>query len=418
MGQTRSALSRSAAAAVTPESADEAEQRFRIGRFRLEGSRQGDRSNENPMKDGLFSCLGRRKRHPSPTDVDVVCGTRAGADPAARGDLRVGKLPRDVLVSAAEQHGAAPGCFPTLPGPDGRTQRAVNPQAEFGPSHAPGLDRPTGETTAASCRCEKTNAEPVDNASDPPTGAMEDQPLGGSSQEFGKLTTGLISNDHTLTEMTKTGRTVAPCLAKATGDPPNSVTECPKDSDEPPLSPSGGQSFQGTIPKLIVTRDPSPSRPQETPALLSVRSVLCAGSSLEPHPDDESPCSDSGCGGSPALMRSPRKLSNSSSIGLSSASSFEESEDDFTGSDIESSLSPARSMCSPDDGSGVSVSSFIRQMIPYCMEFISFRTLQFRSKSLAPVMKSSETLLLPVTWELSVSSLCVQRQKQHLQEVK
>uniref|UniRef100_A0A3Q0S6R8 Kinase n=1 Tax=Amphilophus citrinellus TaxID=61819 RepID=A0A3Q0S6R8_AMPCI len=62
-----------------------------------------------------------------------------------------------------------------------------------------------------------------------------------------------------------------------------------------------------------------------------------------PQPEDESPCSDSGCGGSPALMRSPRKLSNSSSIGLSSASSFEESEDDFTGSDIESSLSPNKS---------------------------------------------------------------------------
>ncbi|XP_078480459.1 inositol-trisphosphate 3-kinase C-like [Lampetra planeri] len=161
-----------------------------------------------------------------------------------------------------------------------------------------GLDGRTGETTAASCRCEKTNAEGEDNASDPPTGAMEDQPLGGSSQEFGK------------------------------------------DSDEPQLSLPEAKVSRETIPKLIVTRDPSPSRPQETPALLSVRSVLSAGSSLEPHPDDESPCSDSGCGGSPALMRSPRKLSNSSSI-LSSASSFEESEDDFTGSDIESSLSPA-----------------------------------------------------------------------------
>lgn len=156
--------------------------------------------------------------------------------------------------------------------------------------------------------------------------------------------------------MTKTDRNTVSCAPKATGDQDNcspGETESPKDSDQTP------RGYPGTIPKLIITRDPSPTRSQETPALLSTRTTeLSTGSCLDPHPDDESPCSDSGCGGSPALMRSPRKLSNSSSIGLSSASSFEESEDDFTGSDIESSLSPARSLCSPDDGTGVSVLLF------------------------------------------------------------
>ena len=100
---------------------------------------------------------------------------------------------------------------------------------------------------------------------------------------------------------------------------------------------------------LIITSDSSPSGLQET---LDHQN---RGSCVDLHPDDESPCSDSGCGGSPALMRFPRKLSSSSSAGLSSASSFDESEDDFTGSDIESSLSPARCYSrSPDEGTGVS----------------------------------------------------------------
>ncbi|XP_066560157.1 inositol-trisphosphate 3-kinase Cb [Amia ocellicauda] len=110
----------------------------------------------------------------------------------------------------------------------------------------------------------------------------------------------------------------------------------------------GSQSFPGTIPRLIVTREPSPSRGGGRLA-----SVCDGGSALDTHPDEESPCSDSGCGGSPAPSLLLRKLSSSSSAGLSSASSFEESEDDFTGSDIEpNSLLLQNTLGSPDEAGG------------------------------------------------------------------
>lgn len=110
--------------------------------------------------------------------------------------------------------------------------------------------------------------------------------------------------------------------------------------------------FAGTIPKLIVTHDDLSSGHGDL-------TLSMGGFSLDLHPDEDSPCSDSGCGGSPAPFLFHRKLSSSSSAGLSSASSFEESEDDFTGSDIEpSSLSP--SMCnmfgSPEELAGVGIS--------------------------------------------------------------
>ncbi|XP_075043130.1 inositol-trisphosphate 3-kinase C [Mixophyes fleayi] len=87
-----------------------------------------------------------------------------------------------------------------------------------------------------------------------------------------------------------------------------------------------------SIPRLIITRDASPRR------------YFPSSSSPQPHEmgfgldvplsgEAESPCSDSGCGGSPVPSLYLRKLSSSS--GLSSASSFEESEDDFIGSDVE-----------------------------------------------------------------------------------
>ncbi|CAB1348549.1 unnamed protein product [Coregonus sp. 'balchen'] len=171
---------------------------------------------------------------------------------------------------------------------------------------------------------------------------------------------------HTEVEMTKSNFLTASCEPEAVRK--NEQSSCPVESgkqEDPSInspkqphgqvqSPLGSQRFPGTIPKLIITRDPSPSRTQET---LDPRTmeVGVGGSSLDPHADDESPCSDSGCGGSPALMRFHRKLSNSSSAGcLSSASSFEESEDDFTGSDIESSLSPVicNMLGSPDEGMG------------------------------------------------------------------
>lgn len=347
------------------------------------------------MKNKVLSCLGRRKRNSSHTEADFACGN-GDAHPATRRGHRVGKLPRDEVVSAVGEHRAAPRCCRVSSGLDDDTesvQRAVNLQAAAGSPDASGLE--FGEVCSGGCEEQKDKREDNDRTSR----AMEDQRLGGSDEDRvesegsslkeGSRTSVLwitpdldaerrtlcsllsdqpldcgLSNtqDHaTGAKMTKTDCGAVSCPTKAAGDQKNSCPvepETVKDSDVAPQSPSGGQSFPGTIPKLIITRDPSPNRSQGTPVVLTVRTDLSSGSCLEPHPDDESPCSDSGCGGSPALMRSPRKLSNSSSIGLSSASSFEESEDDFTGSDIESSLSPARSLCSPEDGTGVSVPEY------------------------------------------------------------
>ncbi|KAL4647362.1 inositol-trisphosphate 3-kinase C [Arapaima gigas] len=105
---------------------------------------------------------------------------------------------------------------------------------------------------------------------------------------------------------------------------------------EGPCPLPGSLSFPGTIPQLIVTPDPSPGRTEASPGPRAF-GPGDRGISLTAQPDDESPCSDSGCSCSPVASLLLRKLSSSSSAGLSSASSFEESEDDFTGSDAEPS---------------------------------------------------------------------------------
>ncbi|AWO98944.1 putative inositol-trisphosphate 3-kinase C [Scophthalmus maximus] len=331
MGQTRSGLSRSTAAPGRAEwRAGDTARRLRIRRFRSGEKRRGDQLNRNPMKSKVLSCLGRRKRDSSQTEADFGCGSGA---PARRRDHRVGKLPRDEAVSAGAEPRAAPRRFETPSGPDEDTETArhvVTGEATAGSSDASGPDQRAGEDSGAGGEVPKTARE--DNASGPPARAMEDPPLGGNGR--GRL---------------------------ATADQKNG---CVVDSEPErgPCSPPAGRRFAGTIPKLIITRDPSPARSQWTAsAELS--------SSLDPHAEDESPCSDSGCGGSPALMRSPRKLSNCSSVGLSSASSFDESEDDFTGSDLESSLSPARSLCSPDDGTGNRSWQKLKTMV-HCSPFV------------------------------------------------
>ncbi|XP_050990908.1 inositol-trisphosphate 3-kinase Cb [Labeo rohita] len=125
--------------------------------------------------------------------------------------------------------------------------------------------------------------------------------------------------------------------------------------------------FPRIIPKLIVTHDdldPGQDSPHISDLTLSM-----GGFSLDLHPDEDSPCSDSGCGGSPAPSLFHRKLSSSSSAGLSSASSFEESEDDFTGSDIEpSSLSPSM-FGSPDELTGAKSWRKLKTMV-HCSPFV------------------------------------------------
>ncbi|XP_030621780.1 inositol-trisphosphate 3-kinase Cb isoform X1 [Chanos chanos] len=137
---------------------------------------------------------------------------------------------------------------------------------------------------------------------------------------------------------------------------------------------AGSQNFSGTIPRLIVTCDPSPTEDKHVAQTTDILSGL-GGLTLEQCLDEESPYSDSGCGGSPVLSLSLRKLSSSSSAGLSSASSFEESEDDYTGSDIEpSSLSPRMySMLSSPEEVGTKSWKKLKSMVHYSPFVVSFK---------------------------------------------
>ncbi|XP_052007901.1 inositol-trisphosphate 3-kinase C-like [Xyrauchen texanus] len=144
--------------------------------------------------------------------------------------------------------------------------------------------------------------------------------------------------------------------------------------EEQPTPPEQTSSpFTGTIPKLIVTSDEfAPGQDGAHSPHIRDLTLSMGGFSLDLHTDDDSPCSDSGCGASPSPYLLHRKLSSSSSAGLSSASSFEESEDDFTGSDIEpTSLSP--SMCSmfgsPDDLAGTKSWRKLKTMV-HCSPFV------------------------------------------------
>ncbi|XP_027017016.1 inositol-trisphosphate 3-kinase Cb [Tachysurus fulvidraco] len=153
--------------------------------------------------------------------------------------------------------------------------------------------------------------------------------------------------------MTKTPPTEE---ASSPGETPPDFTHRTKDQNNTPICPEEEcvhrhglmeyHSFPGTIPRLIVTHDSSPGQAEDVEV---TEFPLSFGAlSLDLQSGHESPCSDSGCGGSPVPRVSLRKLSSSSSAGLSSASSFEESEDDITGSDVEpSGLSP-RTFGSPE----------------------------------------------------------------------
>ncbi|XP_024132529.1 inositol-trisphosphate 3-kinase Cb [Oryzias melastigma] len=393
MGQTRSDLahtSTTAAASTSGRATWRAEEKAR--RLpRLRNKRKPP--NKNPMKNKVLACLGRRKRYQ--TEAEFGGGNQA-ADQAASSGHRVGKLPRDEVVWAVGGYRTEPGCNETECGLEcdvdcGR--HALESSAD--PADVSRLGTQSSEISIAGYTEPKPARE--DNASDPPARAMEGKPHGGNSQDctvsnIKALTCNNLSLAPVLTsdpdpepslpslnpdkgldgvvstpeaKMTKTDCSSITCQSNQDGNP--NFTETPKNSDQILKSPPGGPRFPGTIPKLIITRDPSPTRSAGTPALLTVQTDLC--SFLELHHDDESPCSDSGCGGSPALTRSSRKLSKSSSIGLSSASSFEESEDDFTGSDIESSLSPSRSLCSPDDPPGIKSWQKLKTMV-HCSPFV------------------------------------------------
>ncbi|TSK38356.1 Inositol-trisphosphate 3-kinase C [Bagarius yarrelli] len=153
------------------------------------------------------------------------------------------------------------------------------------------------------------------------------------------------------THMTKTPPTVEPT---SPGETRPDFTHRTTDQDNTPICAEKecvrGQglmeyrSYAGTIPRLIVTHDQSPGQAEDVE--VAEYPLSFGALSLDLQPGHESPYSDSGCGGSPIPRVSLRKLSSSSSAGLSSASSFEESEDDITASDVEpTGLSPSR--CAP-----------------------------------------------------------------------
>uniref|UniRef100_A0A8C8DML2 Kinase n=1 Tax=Oryzias sinensis TaxID=183150 RepID=A0A8C8DML2_9TELE len=400
MGQTRSDLAHSSAASNSGRATWRAEEKARrLPRLR----NKCEPPNKNPMKNKVLACLGRRKRFQ--TEAEVGGGNEA-ADPASSSGHRVGKLPRDEVAWVVGEYQTEPGGNEAEYGLENGDGRRSAAGCSAGPAAVSRLETQSSEVSIAGYEEPKPARE--DNASDPPPRAMEGKPHGGSSQDctvssVGVLTCNNLSLAPILTsdldpeqslpslnsekrvdgvlstpddpleaKMTKTDcSSIITCQSNQGGIPNNCLTETQNSSDQILKSPpEGPRLFPGAIPKLIITRDPSPTRSAGTPDLLSVQQTeLSSGSFLELHLDDESPCSDSGCGGSPALTRSFRKLSNSSSVCLSSASSFEESEDDFTGSDIESSLSPARPVCSPDYATGAKPWQKLKTMV-HCSPFV------------------------------------------------
>ncbi|XP_072320209.1 inositol-trisphosphate 3-kinase Cb [Eucyclogobius newberryi] len=395
MGQTPSELSHCTRRA-TWKTSDAA---LRLGFctfIRSKAKRHDEDAQRYPMKNKALSCLGRRKRDSSWAEVglDHVKGAEEPAEERQQtrrgGEHRVGKLPRDEFVAEAEgststrgSSNAHRGLYDTRDRIPTAQQRAVNREEEeeaaaaAGSSDASGLEtRISGEVGVV--RCAENNAAllsigAMENCNSP---AVREGLTGTGPSERGlfvhteRTRAGGASVELAMTK-SDCGVAVA-CLAPAARDkkyPPETENKADSGQSHDQSSP-GGQWFPGTIPKLVITKYSGPScSPDEANMHLS------SGPCLESQPDYESPCSDSGCGGSPALMRSPRKLSNSSSFGLSSASSFEESEDDFTGSDIESSLSPGRnsSLCSPEDGSTNKSWQKLKTMVHWSPFVVSFK---------------------------------------------
>ncbi|XP_036380730.1 inositol-trisphosphate 3-kinase C [Megalops cyprinoides] len=179
-------------------------------------------------------------------------------------------------------------------------------------------------------------------------------------------------------QMTKTPAIAAPCPNK--GEKSHSSPNVSKKQIFAPTDPakqqhetqcsniSDSQASSGIIPRLIVTCDSRSSR-------TASKATAISGFSFDIHADEESPCSDSGFGGSPTPPLLFRKLSNSSSVGLSPASSFEESEDDFTGSDMELNTHPAapQMLGSPDEIAGSKSWKKVKTMVHWSPFMVSFK---------------------------------------------
>lgn len=131
--------------------------------------------------------------------------------------------------------------------------------------------------------------------------------------------------------MTKTPGTAAPCpdggdVLHWPGrlEEPTERVKCSVVEKQCPCPPP--HSGTAALPELVVTCEPRIPQTDRENSALGV-----SGLSIGSNPDEESLCSDSGFGGSPASSLVLRKLSNSSSAGLSPTSSIEEYEEENGG---------------------------------------------------------------------------------------
>ncbi|XP_062328224.1 inositol-trisphosphate 3-kinase Cb [Osmerus eperlanus] len=400
MGQTRSGLLHSPS---TPSKAkwkpSETAKQLHIRRF-TSAKPGGDRFNRTSEKNKVLPCLERKNQSTCQSAVSLIGVSEThleyGQEKFRRGHLEGECHKTPVGGSPAGIHH---GQIRNL-NIDKVNRVAANSSSDASSldRRASGLNR-TGFVAKPNGGQGTTTGE--DHAWDSSTRTMENETIGDSCQggvnseveelsravgsvqlrtsdedvrSFTSLNSTLSTENekHTsCTEMTKSTTVSSQPRVDRPSKQNNFSVDCSNQKDTSTTKihcPVGSQSFPGTIPKLIITSDPSPSGFQET---LDHQN---RGSCVDPHPDDESPCSDSGCGGSPALMRFPRKLSSSSSAGLSSASSFDESEDDFTGSDIESSLSPTRCYSrSPDEGTGNKPWQKVKTMVHWTPFVVSFK---------------------------------------------
>ncbi|TTK94549.1 Inositol-trisphosphate 3-kinase C [Bagarius yarrelli] len=119
--------------------------------------------------------------------------------------------------------------------------------------------------------------------------------------------------------MTKTpGGAAAPC--PDVGEMIHSLPR-PTQRTEPQ---SCAVALRAAPPELVVTCEPAVAQSRQ-----KVEHRITSGLSCSSQADEESLCSDSGFGGSPASCLGLRKLSDCSSVGLSPSSSFEEYEEEL-----------------------------------------------------------------------------------------
>ncbi|XP_060791895.1 inositol-trisphosphate 3-kinase C [Neoarius graeffei] len=126
--------------------------------------------------------------------------------------------------------------------------------------------------------------------------------------------------------MTKTPGSAAPC--PDVGDMIHSLhwSTQPAQHNEEQSCAVALRAAAPPPPELVVTCDPCVAQTEQ-----KINHRNASGFSCGSQPDEESLCSDSGFGGSPASSLGLRKLSDCSSAGLSPTSSFEEYEEEFSG---------------------------------------------------------------------------------------